>query len=126
MRTKYKVSVITAVGPLNVYEKFIPRYIENAKTQHFFNETEHIIVYSEWSDYLNELKNLNNFNLIKEDKCLGVYNAWNIGIKNSTTEYVTNWNIDDIRHPINTKIKYDLLNNNPEYDLAYNWYVATR
>ena len=51
------------------------------KTQHFFNETEHIIVYSEWSDYLNELKNLNNFNLIKEDKCLGVYNAWNIGIK---------------------------------------------
>ena len=121
----YKLSVITAIGPLDKYEKFIPRYIENIKTQHFFNQTEHIIVYSEWSDYLNELKNLSNFNLIKEDKCLGVYNAWNIGIKNSTTEYVTNWNIDDIRHPINTKIKYDLLNNNPEYDLTYNWYVAT-
>ena len=122
----YKISVITAIGPLNRYEKFITRYIKNVKTQHFYNQTEHIIVYSEWSDYLKELQDLDNFTLIKEDKCLGVYNAWNIGIKHSTTEYITNWNIDDIRHPINTKIKYDLLNNNSEYDLAYNWYVATK
>ena len=122
----YKISVITGVGPLERYEKYIPRYIENVKQQHFFLQTEHIIVYTEWSDYFNEIKNNTNFKLIKEDNSLGVYNAWNIGIKNSTTDYITNWNIDDLRHPINTKIKYDLLFNNPEYDLVYNWYVATR
>lgn len=122
----FKISVITGVGPLDRYEKFIPRYLENVKQQHFFLQTEHVIVYTEWSKYFDEIKDNNNFKFIKEDQALGVYNAWNIGIKNSTTDYVTNWNIDDIRHPINTKIKYDLLVKNPEYDLAYNWYVGTK
>jgi hypothetical protein len=121
----HKISVITAIGPLDIYEHFVPRYIKSVKDQHFFNQTEHIIVYSEWSKYFNELKNLNNFKFIKENKRLGVYNAWNIGIKNSTTEYITNWNVDDLRHPINTKLKYDYLERNPDYSLAYNWYVAT-
>ena len=31
----YKLSVITAIGPLDKYEKFIPRYIENAKNSTF-------------------------------------------------------------------------------------------
>ena len=121
----YKISVITAIGPLDIYEEFIPRYISNIKDQHLFLQTEHIIVYSEYSKYFKDLEKLDNFKFIKEDVCLGVYNAWNIGIKNATTEYVTNWNVDDIRHPINTKIKYDLLEKNDEYDLTYNWYVAT-
>lgn len=122
---KYKISVITAIGDLNRYEKFIPRYIDNIKQQHLFKETEHIIVYSEWSKYFNDLDYLDNFKFIKEDEKLGVYNAWNMGIRHSTTEYITNWNIDDIRHPINTKIKYDLINNNP-YDLVYSYYTATQ
>lgn len=123
---KFKISVITAIGDLSKYEKFIPRYIANVKEQHFFSETEHIIIYSEWSEYFDDLtKSYNNFKFIKEDEKKGVYNAWNIGIKASTTEYITNWNIDDIRHPINTKIKYDLLKNNP-YDFVYNYYTGTR
>jgi hypothetical protein len=126
LKNPHKISVITAVGPLNIYEEFIPRYIKNVKEQHMFLQTEHIIVYSEWSSYFNELEELFNFKFIKENERLGVYNAWNIGIQNATTDYITNWNIDDLRHPINTKIKYDLLKNNPEYDLAHNWYVATQ
>lgn len=124
-KTPYELSVITAIGPLDIYEKFIPRYVKNVKDQHFFTQTEHIIVYSEWSNYFDELKELPNFKFIKEEQSLGVYNAWNIGIQSATTDYITNWNIDDLRHPINTKIKYDLLEKNPEYDLAYNWYIAT-
>ena len=77
----------------------------------------------EWSNYFNDLQYLDNFKFIKEEESLGVYNAWNIGIKNSTTDYITNWNVDDIRHPLNTKIKYDLINNNP-YDLVYSYYTA--
>lgn len=123
---RFKVSVITAIGDLSKYEKFIPRYIANVKEQHFFEETEHIIIYSEWSKYFDELNlSYDNFKFIKEDQKLGVYNAWNLGIKSSTTDYITNWNVDDIRHPINTKIKYDLLNKNP-YDFAYSYYTGTR
>ena len=59
----------------------------------------------------------------KESK--GVYNAWNIGLLNCNSEYITNWNVDDLRHPINTKIKYDMLNSNIDIDMAYNYYVTT-
>lgn len=121
----YKISVITAIGNIDIYGKYIDRYIKSALDQHMFLETEHIIVYSEWSDDLNKFQKFENFKLIKEDKRNGVYNAWNIGIKNCTTEYVTNWNIDDIRHPLNTKIKYDLLTKNKEYDVVYNYYTST-
>jgi hypothetical protein len=122
---KYKISVITAIGNLAVYEKYIDRYLENVIDQHMFLETEHIIVYSEWSDKFEQFKKYDNFVLIKENERRGVYNAWNIGIKHATTDYVTNWNVDDIRHPINTKIKYDLLDRNEQWDIVYNYYTAT-
>jgi hypothetical protein len=121
---QYKVSVVTAIGSPKIYSKYFKTYLENILDQHFFLQTEHIIVYSEWDEFFNEFKKYTNFKLIKEEETLGVYNAWNIGIKAASTEYVTNWNIDDLRHPINTKIKYDLLKNN-NFDIAYNWYVAT-
>jgi hypothetical protein len=120
----YKVSVITAIGPIDVYGKFIPRYLQNVTSQHFFSQTEHIIVYSEWCDAFEEFTKYPNFKLVKEDEKKGVYNAWNIGIKEATTDLVTNWNIDDIRHPINTKIKYDAIVRN-NVDIAYNWYHGT-
>jgi hypothetical protein len=119
----YKVSVITAIGKNGVYSKYFQRYLENVLDQHMFLQTEHVIVYSEWHEFFDNFKKYSNFILVKEDRRLGVYNAWNIGIKNASTDYVTNWNIDDIRHPINTKIKYDLLSKN-NIDLAYNYYTG--
>jgi hypothetical protein len=121
----FDISVVTGIGDLKIYEKFIDRYINNVKQQHSFLNTEHIIIYKEWSEKFNYIKNHENFKLIKETGAGGVYNAWNTGIKNSTTNFITNWNIDDLRHPINNKLKYDLLTKNPQYDVAYNYYVAT-
>jgi len=120
----YKASVVTAIGAPETYSKYYRSYLDSVLDQHMFLQTEHIIVYSEWHPFYNEFKKYPNFKLIKENKKLGVYNAWNIGIKEATTEYITNWNIDDIRHPINTKIKYDLLSKN-NIDIAYNWYAST-
>lgn len=120
----YKLSVITAIGPLDVYGKFISRYLDNVTDQHFFSQTEHIIIYSEEHELFSEFTKYPNFKLVKEDERRGVYNAWNIGIKASTTPYVTNWNIDDIRHPLNTKIKYDAITKN-NFDVIYNWYTGT-
>lgn len=120
----YKISVITAIGDPKIYSDYFKSYLDSVLDQHMFLETEHIIVYSEWDPFFDTMSKYPNFKFIKEDNKLGVYNAWNIGIKASTTEYVTNWNIDDIRHPINTKIKYDLLSKN-NIDVAYNWYTAT-
>lgn len=121
---RFRVSVITAIGKLSTYERYIARWFENAKDQHLFKQTEHIIVYKEWSDHFNLFKDLDNFKLIQQHDA-GMYNAWNIGIQAATTQYITNWNIDDLRHPINTKIKLDVLEKNDHVSMVYNWYVAT-
>jgi hypothetical protein len=121
---RFKVSVITAIGKLATYEKYIPRWFENAQDQHLYEQTEHIIVYKEWSEHFHVFKKLSNFTLIHQEDT-GMYNAWNLGISNATTKYITNWNIDDLRHPINTKIKFDLLEKNDHIAMVHNWYVAT-
>lgn len=122
---KLKVTVVTAIGDNSIYEKYIPRWLSNVKEQHLFAQTEHIIVYKEWSSYFEDMNTLDNFVFIKQTDT-GMYNAWNAGIKAATTPYITNWNIDDLRHPLNTKIKYDLLENNSGIDMVYNWYAATQ
>ena len=125
IKKKLIMSVITGVGDLYKYEKFIDSYFTNIREQINFNRIEFIIVYSEWSNLFDKYTEFDNIKFIKEQDKLGVYNAWNIGIINATTEYITNWNIDDLRFPINNKIKYDLLSKNLLIDLAYNWYVAS-
>jgi len=65
-KRKYIVSIVTGIGPLEKYEKFVDSYFSNLQQQ----------------------------------------------------------NIDDLRFPINNKVKYDVLSKNVGIDLAYNWYVA--
>lgn len=125
IRRNYDVSCITAIGKLSTYERFIDTYFDNIQEQDNFDRIEFIIVYSEWSSKFEKFKSFDNIRFIQEDKQLGVYNAWNIGILNAVAEYVTNWNIDDLRYPINNKIKYDLLSSNLDLDLVYNYYIAT-
>lgn len=124
-KTKYKLTVVTGIGSLNKYEKFILNYFYNIQEQIDFNSIEFIIVYSEWSNLFDEFTKFENIRFIKENEKLGVYNAWNIGIQNSTSEYITNWNVDDIRFDINNITKYDMLSKNHNIDLVYNYYTAT-
>jgi hypothetical protein len=48
-----------------------------------------------------------------------VYRAWNLGLKQVTTPYVTNANSDDILYPGVLQYLVRLLEHNPEYCLAY-------
>jgi hypothetical protein len=124
IKRKYIVSCITAIGKLDKYEKFIEQYFENIQTQNNFSRIQFVIVYSQWSNLFNHYKHLKNIKFVKEDIPTGVYNGWNLGIVHSDSEYVTTWNIDDLRYPINNKVKYDLLSKNKNIDLAYNYYVG--
>ena len=122
---KYKISVITAIGPSEKYKKFISSYFNNIQEQSNFASIEFIIVYSEWDELFDQYTSFENIVFIKENAQLGVYNAWNIGIQHATAEYVTNWNVDDLRFPINTSIKYDCLLKNNDIDLVYSYYTST-
>ncbi len=125
IKRKYVVSVITAIGPTKKYGKFIEAYLQNILQDVMFNQIEFVIIYSEWSDIFDRYKHFNNLLFIKEDKFSGIFNAFNMGIQCASAEYITNWNIDDLRHPLNIKLKYDILRNNDNIDMVYNYYVTT-
>lgn len=121
----YKASIITAVGKLAHYEEFIPRYIKNVTSQTIFNECELVIVYMEWHSAFDHFKQYDNVKFILDDQGKGMYNAWNLGIKNATGKYVTNWNIDDLRFDNNIELKVNLLEQDSELDLIYNYYTVS-
>ena len=124
IKRDYILSIITAIGSLSKYEKFLEQYFESILQQIGFSRFEFIIVYSEWSSVFDKYINYANIKFVKEDQQKGVYNAWNIGILNSTTEYITNWNVDDIRFDISTITKYHALSKNINTDLAYSYYIG--
>ena len=119
----YKVSVITAIGKMETYKKFIPTYFQGIQQQDMFEEIEFLIVYSEWDSIFENYTHLKNVRFIKESKPINMYYAWNDGIQNATSEYITNWNIDDIRVIENNKIKHNFLKTNIDVDMVYNYHT---
>lgn len=49
----------------------------------------------------------------------GLYATWNRGIRMAKGEYVTNWNVDDIRFPSSFLDEARTLDENPDVDLTY-------
>ena len=121
----YKLSIITAIGKLNDYNQFIDRYIQNILEQTIFDQSEIIIVYMQWHKKFDQLKKYTNIQFIHETDGNGMYNAWNIGLKHATGIYVTNWNIDDIRYIDANERKCNILQESPDIDLVYNYYIVS-
>ena len=121
----YKLSIITAIGKLNDYNQFIDRYIQNILEQTIFDQSEIIIVYMQWHEKFDQLKKYTNIKFIHETDGNGMYNAWNIGLKHATGIYVTNWNIDDIRYIDANERKCNILQESPDIDLVYNYYIVS-
>lgn len=126
MNKEYKVSVITAVGKLKHYQEFIERYYQNLIQQTIFDDIEIIVVYVEWHELFEKWKKHSNIKFVLDDEGKGMYNAWNIGIKNASAKYVTNWNIDDIRFYDNIEKKFSVIENDNTISLVYNWYTVTK
>jgi hypothetical protein len=60
-----------------------------------------------------------NINLVTTDDIPTVYDAWNIGIRFSDSDYLTNANSDDRLYPGALSMLAKTLDKNPEYAVAY-------
>ena len=90
-------------------EKWIDDYLQFINNQ-FDRNFEIIFIDANSKD--NSLQKIKNFAsttdiktyVIESDKRIGIYEAWNIGIKASKTEYIMNYNTDDMiySHAIST------------------------
>ena len=121
-----KISLITSVFKADDY---IEQLMEDVTRQTIFEEkcewvilnanpeghnTEEEIIKKYMEKYPNNIV----YKRLEEDP--GIYETWNIGIKMSTGEFVTNVNCDDRRAPWGLEKQAASLVVNPDVDLVYN------
>lgn len=116
-----KISIITSIYKA---EKYINNFLKNITKQTIFEECELILINAN-SDQDEEkyifpfLEKHKNIKYIKLDNDPGLYGVWNIGINQSTGEYICNSNVDDLRHIDNLEILRKHLFYSEEVDLVY-------
>ena len=121
-----KISLITSVFKADDY---IEQLMEDMTRQTVFQEKcEWIILNAnpEGHDFEEEVimkyveKYPNNIIYKRMEEDPGIYDTWNMGIKMSTGEYITNVNCDDRRAPWVLEKQAKMLVAHPDVDLIYN------
>ena len=105
-------------------EKFMEGYVKNMLQQSIFNDVEFIFVNcdspeNEEQYILPLLDKYKNIKYIKLDKDPGLYAAWNIAIKNATTDIITNWNVDDRKPENGLEILLTVMQHDSSIDMVY-------
>ena len=99
-------------------------FISNLVEQSVFPQVEVIIVLVQPTPLEERLlrvfsNDYPNIKLIVENDLISIYAAWNKAIANADSEFLTNMNVDDIRHSQSLEIQISDLANNPDLDVVY-------
>ena len=119
---KYKASVITSIFNS---ELFIEGFLENVLQQKDLGSFEVLLLNAQSTDKTEELilKHDLPSNVIykKLDKKYSIYETWNIGAKLSSSDILTNWNVDD-RKASNALEKHsNYMIENADCDVSYGY-----
>jgi len=120
---KPKVSIITSI-----YKgfDFLFDFLLDVKRQSIFSDLEVLLLDAnddgDDTDYkiIKPFLALNPFKYHRIGKC-NVYQAWNLGVDLSTSDYLSNWNIDDRRSVNSLKIQSEFLDENSDIDVCYGY-----
>lgn len=116
----YRVSVLTSI--YNSID-FLEDFFLDVKRQSMFCESEILILDANETDedyqVVKKFLHFDNIKYIKLKPKCSVYEAWNIGIKMSTSPILTNWNTDDRRSYNSLDTQVSFLENNSDVDLCY-------
>ena len=116
-----KISVICSLYNAS---RWLAHYLEAVNNQF---EQNFEIVFIDANSTDNSLQIISNFKfregievkIITNEERIGIYAAWNIGIKACKGEYIMNWNTDDLLYPSAVQIYSQYAQKNPEIDLFY-------
>lgn len=118
---KPKVSIITSIYK---GRDFLFDFLLDVKRQSIFPDLEVLLLDAnedgDDADYktIKPFLPLSPFKYHKIGKC-NVYKAWNLGIDLSTSDYLSNWNIDDRRSVRSLKTQSEFLDDNLDIDVCY-------
>lgn len=123
-----KVSIITSVYNGDV---FIEGFMHDITRQTIYDQSEHIIVNAASPGVKEEgviqeyMKKFPNIVYVKLAADPGIYGVWNLAIRLSRGDYITNANIDDALDPQCYEIHKTYLDNNAHIDLVYSDFYMT-
>ncbi len=104
-------------------EKFIRGFLEDAARQSIFESCEFLLLDAQSNDstpnIINEFIHLKPFRYIKLDQRYSIYDTWNIGVSLALSPILSNWNIDDRRHPDSLRWQLEHLLFTPKCDVCY-------
>jgi glycosyltransferase involved in cell wall biosynthesis len=129
MSTKnYKISCFSIIYEAEI---FMQGLIDNILEQEDFENIEFIFINPKSPDkskniLLPYLEKYINFKLIDLDLDPGLYECWNIGVKESSSDIITNWNPDDRRTADSIKSLANTLILLNDYDLVYGLTLITK
>lgn len=125
--------LVSAIVSTYNSERFIASCLEDLIAQSLYKKglLEIVVVDSASLEneekYVQEYKKQNkNIKYIKLKERVGLYEAWNIGIKESSGIFLTNANTDDRHNPICLEMLSDSLIKNTNIDLVYADVYATK
>lgn len=125
---KYKASSFSIIYKSEI---FLQGLIDNILEQEDFENIEFIFINPASPDDSKNiltpyLEKYNNFKLIDLDSDPGLYECWNIGVKESSSDIITNWNPDDRRTKDSIKSLTNILMLLKDYDLIYGLTLVTK
>jgi hypothetical protein len=116
---KYRASIITSIFKGG---KFIDGFLTDIKRQSIFHECEFLLLDADSpDDEVSAIKpylSFNNIKYINIGKC-SVYEAWNKGIELSSSDLLSNWNLDDRRSYNSLQKQVEFLESNLDSDVCY-------
>lgn len=123
--------IVSSFSIIYNVEKFINGLLDNILEQESFEKIQFVFVNPNSPDnsdkiLLPYLEKYSNFKYIKLDEDPGLYECWNMAVKNSDADYVTNWNPDDRRTSDSIVSLYNHLSELPNIDMIYGVTFVTK
>ena len=105
-------------------EAFLPFFLESLKRQTIFSESQIYVGAVQPSDF--ELDLLNHFSSENRNVSLevfdyraGIYEVWNHGVKQTSSQFLTNMNVDDLRRDDSLELQARFMKTHESIDVAY-------
>ncbi|AXI44594.1 hypothetical protein C1J03_00245 [Sulfitobacter sp. SK012] len=116
---------VSAITSLFRGGDFIEQFMDNITTQTCFDRHSELIIIdadspeNEGEVIARYLKDHPNIQYRRMDSCIGIYEAWNLGVQMSKGDYLTNANLDDLRRADSFEIQAGALDATPFADVVY-------
>jgi glycosyltransferase involved in cell wall biosynthesis len=122
--------VVTVLVSLYKSELYLDTFLHNVIEQTYFSKSEIVIISVEPSDTEKIL--LDNFQsrygnarILFVNSRISIYEAWNLAIRNSVAEFITNMNVDDLRRSDSLELQAKALISQPNVDIVYQDFYFT-